>query len=687
MCNKLTILTGALALVGTAVSAQDDIETIRVTSQRIIKPAYDVASNIQVFNKQDIDALNVDTLSELVSLIPNFNMQSITGDYSYIQVRGMPRNFEQSTLSVFIDGVPHSSLYGLNLPLYDIHSIEVIKGPQGNLYGRNSRDGVIVINTKKPADNTEINAAISKGQQGLSSGHVVASTELLPESLHVKAGVELFKQDGSVFNPLLGVDVDPRDERNAFVKLYWQQDNLSADLLYSQSKKDNGLAPYVDVTTVVKDGDKLEIELNEANLFTQKIAQTALHINYQTQAFSVHSITSVNNTDTDAEFDADYSSLPYGNYLTRIDEKDFYQEFRASIDDKKMQWLFGLSFNKNKQDNNNNYPLLATQALAKIERKNQLAYVDVNWQPTDKINLQLGTRYFDEEVTAKTQYINPAIPMPDINTYGEVTQSDNRFLSKAAAHYRLDENQNLYVSFGEGYLSAGTSWLGEEIDMTTASRLGTGTNYGAELSRNLELGYKGDFSDINSQLEISVFNTEISDYQHFHLSPFGINQVTTVESVISQGVEVMWASQLSQQLQWQLSAGKRNAHIDKIGGQPDPGLNISVNDKVPFTPNHSVTNTINYSTLVANNWQVDLNLTWLHVGEQQFDFDGLHAQASYNQFDANLMVKFNANWQAQLWAKNLTDKRAQQFMITMPGAQLANYIQQKQIGLTISYTL
>ncbi len=687
MCNKLTILTGTLALISTTAMAQADIETITVTSQRIAKPAYDVASNIQVFDKHDIDALNTDTLNELINLIPNFNMQSITGDYGYIQVRGMPRNFEQSTLSVFIDGVPHSSLYGLNLPLHDIDSIEVIRGAQGNLYGRNSRDGVIVINTKKPSSETQINATVSRGQQGLTSGHVLVSTELLPNSLQIKAGAELLKQDGSVFNPLLGVDVDPKNEKNAFVKFYWQHNNFSADLLYNQSKKDNGLAPYVDVNTVVKDGDKLEVALNESNVFIQDISQTALQINYQAPSYALHSITSISNTDTSAEFDADYSAQPFGNYLNRIDEKDIYQEFRASVENNNMQWLFGLSFNKNEQDNNNQYPLFATQAFAQIERTNQLAYIDLSWQPTNKVTLQFGTRYFDEEVIANTQYINPTMPFPSTDTKGSVTQTDSRLLSKAAAHYKFNQSHNLYMSAGEGYLSAGTSWLGESIDMTTAMRLGTGTNYAPEFSQNLEVGYKGDFSNLNSQLELSVFNTEINDYQYFHLSPFGINQVTTVESVISQGVEAVWSCQLSQQLQWQLSAGKNNAHIDAIGTQQDANLNISVNDTVPFTPEHTVSNMLNYTTQTANNWQIDFNLTWLHVGEQQFDFNKLHSQSSYNQFDANIQIRFNEHWQAQIWGKNLTDKRAQQFMIAMPGAQLANYIQPKQIGITLNYTL
>ena len=142
----MTCATSGLAIAEEL--PKSEMELITVTSQRIEKSPLEVSSNITIFDEETIKALNLTSLSELLALIPNFSMQSITGDYDYIQVRGMPRNYEQSTLSVFIDGVPYSSLYGLNIPLLNISSVEVIKGPQGNLFGRNTRDGIIVINTK-----------------------------------------------------------------------------------------------------------------------------------------------------------------------------------------------------------------------------------------------------------------------------------------------------------------------------------------------------------------------------------------------------------------------------------------------------------------------------------------------------------------------------------------------------------
>ncbi len=680
----------SLALVVPSTMAADavlqDIERISITSQRIEKSPLEVSSNIRVFDEQMIKSLNINNLDELLNYVPNFNMQAITGDYAYIQVRGLPRNYEQSTLSVFIDGVPYSSLYGLNLPMNNVASVEVIRGPQGNLFGRNTRDGIIVINTKQPTNDLSGLAEIGIAELGQNSVKGDVSGALISDSLWFNVGGSWTEREGTVKNTLLNADVDPINEYATYVKLYFEADSVSAKLSLTYDEKDNGLAPYVVADPPLDDGDDLAIGLNVDNEFKQTNTGYALSLDWQVNHWTMSSITSYLDVDTKAVFDADYSDQPYGSYHSRIHEKDLYQEFRATSQrhDSDFDWLMGVSYNQNKQDNGNDYPLLAMYTLAKVERTNHLAYIDLSWQLSDAVGLQFGTRYFNEDVSSDTRYTNPGYPVPSVETYAKTKQSDSRFLSKAAINYQFIDDQRFYLSFGQGYLSAGTSWLMEYLD-DAGVRHGRGLDYKPELSNNIELGYKADFNDLATRVELSVFNTELKDYQHFHASVFGFSRVTNIDSVISQGAEFNVTSVVFDSLTWQMSAGYNNAKIDSIDNNHST-LDISENDNIPMTPRYSVANSLLFSTDLAASLQLNASISWQYAGAVYFDFKETQEQSASNVFNASVSMRYQDDWSASLWVNNFTDQRVQQFRIVMPGSQLANYITPRQMGVTIART-
>ncbi|MEC8328215.1 MAG: TonB-dependent receptor [Pseudomonadota bacterium] len=662
----------------------DDIEHITITSQRIDRTPLGVSSNITVFDEETIRSLNISNLDELLNFVPNFSMQAITGDYAYIQVRGLPRNYEQSTLSVFIDGVPYSSLYGLNLPMNNIASVEVIKGPQGNLFGRNTRDGIIVINSKKPTDDISGMAKVGFAELGQTSVKGDVSGALISDKLWLNLGGNWTKRDGTVNNTQLNSEVDPINEYATYAKLYFEADNLSARLSLNYDEKDNGLAPYVVAQPPLDNGDDLEIGLNIENEFKQTNIGYALSLDWQINHWTLSSITSHLEIDTKAVFDADYSDQPYGSYHSSIHEKDLYQEFKATYQspNSDIDWLLGASYNRNRQNNANDYPLFAMTTRAKLERTNHLAYVDLNWQLNDVLQVQVGTRYFNEDVSADTHYANMSHPVPSVETSAKTQQSDDRFLSKAAINYQFIDNQRLYFSYGQGYLSAGTSWLMEYTD-DIGIRHGMGLDYKPELSNNFELGYKADFDELATSLELSIFNTELKDYQHFHATVFGFSRVTNIDTVKSQGAELNLTSRILDSVTWQMSAGYNNAHVESLNTRHS-NLDISKTDKIPMTPRYSVANSLMFSNQISSDIQLDASISWQHSGDLYFDFKETQKQSASNVFNANLSLNFQEAWTASLWVNNLTDQRVQQFRIVMPGSTLANYITPRQVGVTFA---
>ena len=377
------------------------LNMIVVTAQRIEKSKLEVASNLTYIDSDTIEDLNLKSLSDLISIIPNVSMQSVMGDYDYIQMRGMPRNGEQASVGVYIDGVPYSSLYGLNLDLNSVESVEVLRGPQANLFGKNSRDGVILINTKKGGDELAGQLSVGMGNVGRKSLEAQLSGPLIKDKLSFNFSGKMFKRDGFVHNNILDDSVDEADEKSTRINLDWVvNDRVTVSITNHHVRKDNGTYPYVDGAKKFDKGDRLTTDLDTDNMLKQKINNLSVVLNWQiNDTWSFGSITSLDKTNTFGRFDADLSSLAYGHYDSWIDEKEIYQEFRLASTHGQgdIDYLFGLSFNKSKDTFNNEYLLFGEAIDGKATRDTLIGYGDITWHLPQDWKLQSGARWVHEK--------------------------------------------------------------------------------------------------------------------------------------------------------------------------------------------------------------------------------------------------------------------------------------------------
>jgi iron complex outermembrane receptor protein len=231
----LTTVMAAFAAMP-APAQTSDIEEIVVTARKRDETAQNVPITMDVFTAQEIQSAGIYSPSDFVALVPNMTMVATQNvGNSFITIRGISqaRNSEPS-VAVLVDGVLETNPYEFNQELYDVRQIEVLKGPQGALYGRDAIGGAIIINTVDPPDHFEGTARVGVGN-GLSEKAQVALGGPLDSAgtLRYRASLSFYNTDGYLNNVYLDRNADPYRDDTGRMRLVWKPaDEFSADLRF-----------------------------------------------------------------------------------------------------------------------------------------------------------------------------------------------------------------------------------------------------------------------------------------------------------------------------------------------------------------------------------------------------------------------------------------------------------------------
>jgi len=228
--------------------ASDLIEEILVTARRRDERLKDVPVSMSVFTSQDIESAGIELPHDAIALTPNVTVIQVqNAGNSFVTVRGISQNRNtEPSVATLVDGVLMSNPAQFNQELFDIEQIEILRGPQGAVYGRNAIGGAILINTKAPSDEIEgrVRAGWDSGPgynvQGVLSGPVGDS-----DAWKFRASVSYKDTDGYIDNVYLGEEADPYEDLSGRIKLLYQpSERFSADFRASFSNLDTQALYY-----------------------------------------------------------------------------------------------------------------------------------------------------------------------------------------------------------------------------------------------------------------------------------------------------------------------------------------------------------------------------------------------------------------------------------------------------------
>jgi len=700
--RRLTPLALAVSLTALNPPALAQVEEIIVTATKRSESLQDIPISVTALSATTLQEAGVENIEDVARLVPSLTVNTNISPFAAgVRIRGFGTQQNdpslEASVAFILDGV-YMGRSGLGMSdLTDVERIEVLQGPQGTLYGKNSNAGVVSVITADP--NTEEDEGFVEATLGDYSQqrYVASASGPLNDEFAYRLSGSWHKQDGWMENPG-GDDLNAVQDWNVRGKLAWAPtDRLDVLLTGSHVDRDTSCCA-ADATQTSAITDELArqglppITRNDAfdwknavdvdSDFQLQADAVTIKLDYDLDSGAITSLSAWNQYDYHMDTDGDRSAL---NVLAIDDDKysgeAWSEELRFTSElDGALQYVAGLylAYEKNTRGDGSSFTIVGDDILsvasAAIGPQVALAVqpgdyvtIDNTWKTytyalfgqttysfTEQWELTLGGRYTYEEkdadflvTTFSSSFAaqNPALGIPVLvdAAYGPVdadfTRSDDGFTGLASVSYFVLPEVMLFTSVATGTKSGGFNGVAGE---------GAPREFDPEDSTNYELGVKSRWLDDKLQVNASAFYTEFTDLQFIAQNPVGTGfYVSNAAEGTSGGVDVDWSATPVGFLQ--LSGGLQYLNAEYTKGQLE-------DFDVPFAPK--------WSGNVAATFLLPLGdgVTYLRT---DYSFMGDHfANNTYqppeteqdkNMFNARLGWR-NEHWDAALWVKNLTDE-------------------------------
>lgn len=310
--NELARAQSQASAASTTASSAGALEEVVVTARKRSESYQDVPITLNVFTQQEIQSAGIEAPRDFIAMVPNMTLvETQNVGNSFVTVRGISqaRNSEPS-VAVLVDGVLETNPYEFDQELFDIQQIEVLKGPQGALYGRDAIGGAILIRTAEPSDHFEATARAGVGNGPSEKAQVALSGPIDSQgTLRYRASFNFYNTDGLIKNVYLDRPADPYRDYSGRIRLLWKPgDDFSADLrvmvdrtettaYYFVIPRSDEANPFTDFNTP-GDANNTTSPIQNNNLGTdyRNIYDTALKMDYNPGYGTYTSITDYDET-------------------------------------------------------------------------------------------------------------------------------------------------------------------------------------------------------------------------------------------------------------------------------------------------------------------------------------------------------------------------------------------------------
>lgn len=563
------LLVAALAAMGVAQAADDALEEVVVSARKRAEKAQDVPISLSEISGAELRRRGLVRVNDIVRSMPNVSTDILSPRQASLAIRGLGRNPAndalESSVGVFLDGVYLGRPGMMIADLVDLERIEVLRGPQGALFGKNATAGVVNIVTAPPSAESEGWFEVSAGDHALREMRGAASGAVGASAFSYRASGFASAREGFVHDTVRDQWLGELQRAGARAQLQWKPDDgTSVRLIADYGSHDEGGPGYVlvDPNLHREDGSARPNNLvargarlgytpaiapgqrrNEADA-VQHVGTdnggAALLADWQPGGFRLSSITGWRKFAFEPENDGDYAALDVLPELgTNVHSWQFSEELRlASPTDGKFQYLAGLQFFEQhvrsevfaqygSQASEYMVPGLPSDVLdgfrvltsADPDTHSFSAFGQSYWWPRDNFEIAAGLRWTTEEKsTSVTQATSGGVTLAAGNTaalqarqrLGSTrnfsVRSDEDFVSGSlSATWHFNEDASAYLSAARGAKSGGVN----------AAVLPAGADFTVdpEIALGFEAGIKTVWLDHRLQFNASAFHTTIEGYQ------------------------------------------------------------------------------------------------------------------------------------------------------------------------------
>ena len=567
MKHKIMVCSLALIGYGSCVMAETlMLEEVVVTAQKREQSLQEVPVAVTALTTEAIEATNIVNISDVTRASASLTHgQGPTPNSNVFRLRGIGTGVVsvgiESSVAVVIDEVPQAQPGQALSNLVDIKQIEVLRGPQTTLFGKNASAGLLNVVTKSPTEEFEssIETTLTDDNELKVSGVVSGP---LTQTLGFRVAAYHRDYDGWAENLFNGKDINGAEERGVRGKLAWRPTDTLDVLLVSHhyTSDDNccsmafreldptarllGFAPVVITNPRALNNQSNKNTDPEVDVEPQSEADdsgTSLRVSWAIGDVELTSISSYGNWQNKLRSDLDFSPFPILSFApmvplsggvvanSRIENDFLTQELRLSPSKgDRFDYLLGLYFGDSETDQSAVRNFTPSDYVANVGNKTKAVFGEVSWSVGEDTRLTLGSRYNHEEITV--DFANMVA-----NQRYNARDSEGRWLGKFALQHSLNDDTMLFASAATGYKGQGYD-ISPSFDQRTADN-----PVRSEDSRSFEIGLKSSLFDRRLKLDVVGFYAQYDDYQAQNSEVIGQELVlvaTNVAELQTKGLEV-----------------------------------------------------------------------------------------------------------------------------------------------------
>lgn len=671
-----------------------------------------VPSSVTLLTPAKVQQNGVVSIKGLSSLIPNMYIPDYGSRMtSAIYLRGVGARSSGQSVGFYVDNIPVMDKSGFDFDMTDVQRIEVLRGPQGTLYGRNAMGGIINLYTLSP-----MSYQGTRAQIGVSNydGYMIRASHYAKFSDRVALAVGAkYKAQGGYFpNRTTGLRADAENSAGANLKLEWRMvPDLMMTLTSSYDYTHQGAFPYGLYDK--ESGRVADVSFNETGSYLRNMSSTGLRFEYTTPWFVLSSNTGCQYLKDDMKMDQDFTELSIFTINQRQKQHAINQEFAIrSNTNRNYQWSFGAFAFYNDMTTDGDVEFGADGVRTVLQPifdhmpapaprmtitdssipnpgtyKTPSAGVALFHQSTFNnlftrgLSLTVGVRAdferqfldYNTSLTMNFEPIQMGPSMPPISSMsktleGVLNQDALQILPKAALKYECSENVMTYLTASKGHKTGGynVQMFSEVIQkainpMAKPIDISQVAAYRPEITWNYEVGTRFSFFNSRFTGDVALFYMDIRDVQLTKFVEGGSGRVlSNAGEGRSCGAEVALCVNAAQGLNFDVNYGFTHASFSKYDGGTDKttGQQIDYSGNfIPYTPRHTLSLGVNYQYDFLDSWvsNCGFGVSASGAGRIYWNESNDIYQPFYALLNARAWVS-HKRFTLELWGRNLLNQ-------------------------------
>lgn len=646
-----TVLTSDIAIAQSSGIEASGIEEVVVTARKRAETLQDVPLSVSVLSGSALQENQIDNITDMFGRVPGLYFTSAgsitpTSDFGYLVIRGVGFNGGQEpAVGVFIDGMYQPQL-GYDIDFLELERLEVLRGPQGTLFGRNTEAGAVNLVSRKPDENLAGQVSLEAGR--FDTYRVLASVRgPIKGSLYGALSAQFRDTDGYMENTVIDGPAAP--ERKATVRgaLRWVpgdalEFNLSADLSQRKGREmDYGSYLTCRCYDLAKDPRP---DNEQRNYGVQLTADWKPN-----SGLTLTSITGLRTvkTDTAAEFDGvqtDQSTttangppgqppITFGGDWQNLntDQEFWSEELRLSGSAGRVEWLVGAYYFDQHQRNYAEQALgpgvvtapeigfivpLIDQLDFDADRRGWALFGQASWRPLERLEITAGARTSREKVEENGTFFRNIVNVENANPNfffhsGEEEFSD--FSPTGSVSWEFAKSVKGYVTVSQGWKAGG-------FNRYPSTAQSAALPYDSETSLNYEVGFKGRWPAARLSADLAVFYVTIDDQQLFTTTTdadgIPVSTIANAGESRSRGVELELSAKPVEQLDLSLSFAYTDAKFVHFTQRAESGdFVVRDGQRFEYVPRVTGAATAEYRFGLGAQRELALNATYRYTGD------------------------------------------------------------------------